>query len=124
VLDKDLVFKYFLTFSGLDEDAGCRMRPVCDAAAGAISARLSEKAEFPRDMERLCLAAAAVAYSGYLEIGSADSSMQEIKVGDISLRDSAASGSSAKGAADLRDSFLAGVAPLLKAPFVFRQVAP
>jgi hypothetical protein len=122
MLDQDRVFNLFIAFSDLPEETAGRFRPVCQAAADSLCAKLSRRVRLPRDMERLCLAAAAIAYHDFCGIGSSGLA-GEIRVGEISLRHPDWSGSPpSRMAAELRDRFLLDIADILKTPFVFGRV--
>jgi len=117
MLDKDRIFRHFRTMSGLDSPAATPFRALCDSAGLYIFGRLREGAETDRHMDRLCFAAAALAYADWLEIGGGSTGAQEIRIGDIALREGS-SGRRALDSAAKRDHFLAGIADLLAPPFV------
>ena len=116
MLDKDRIFAHFRTMSGLETDAASPYRPLCSAAGQYVLARLRPDVQLDRNMDHLCLAAAALAYGDWLELGGSRSSDQELRVGDITMRER--SGGSASRGGGLREHFLAGVAELLEPPFV------
>jgi len=119
MLDKDRVFRHFRTMCGLDSAGTGPYRALCDAAAQYILNRLRDDVQLDRNMDRLCFAAAALAYGDWLEVGGSLASAQDIRVGDITLRESGGGGrGAAAGGSALREHFLAGVADLLSPPFV------
>ena len=120
MLDKDRVFTHFLTMTGLDAAEAGAFRPLSDAAAQYLLTRLREGVAPGKNLDRLCLAAAALAYGDWLELGGSLCSAQELRVGDIALRES--SGNRAPRGASMREHFLAGVADLLAPRFVMAQV--
>lgn len=110
-MDKDRVFDHFLTMTGLARKDAVAYRPFCDAAAGFIHSRLKRDVDFGRNMDRLCIAAAAVAYGDWLELGGSLSSADEIRVGEIAVRERTG-GPSQRGGAR-RERFLEAIADLL-----------
>ena len=116
MLDKDRIFAHFRTMSGLDEDAASPYRPLCQAAGQYVLTRLRSGVQLDRNMDRLCLAAAALAYGDWLELGGSRSSDQEFRVGEVVVRER--SGGSTPRGGGLREHFLAGVAELLEPRFV------
>ena len=111
MLEKDRIFTHFLRLSGLSEDSAGALRPLCDAAGQYLAGRLRAGVSLGGNMDRLCLAAAALAYGDWLELGGGALGPQEVRVGEITLREGG-SGSSARGAG-MREHFLAGVADLI-----------
>ena len=120
MLDKDRIFMQFLTMSGLEEAKAHAYRPLCEGAGQYLIARLRGGAQIESNMERLCMTAAALAYGDWLEIGGSLSTAQEIRVGDITLRER--EGVSAPRGRALREHFLAGISDLLEPSFAFTQV--
>jgi len=111
MLDKDRVFDHFLTMTGLGRGEAAVYRPFCDAAAAFIRSRLKGGIDFGRNMDRLCIAAAAVAYSDWLELGGSLSSAEEIRVGEITVRQR--TGRSAQRGEALRERLIGDIADLL-----------
>ena len=111
MLENDRIFTHFLAMSGLEEQDAQALRPLCDAAGIQIVSRLRESISPGRHMDRLCLAAAAIALSDWLELGGGAMRAQEVRVGEITLREGGAGALSRSS--DLRERFLAGVADLL-----------
>lgn len=112
MLDQDRTFTHFKTMSGLGEEEAGGLRPFCDAAAGQVGGRLRPGVDLGRNMDRLCIAAATLAYCDWLEFGGALSTAEEIRVGDITLRER--SGASARRGGELRRRCLEGIADLLE----------
>jgi len=119
MLDKDRIFTHFKTMCGLEAAQAQPLRPLCDIAAQYLLIWLRENIRLNQNMERLCVAAAALACGDWLELGGSISQGQELRVGDISLRES--SGSSAPRGSALREHFLAGISDLLEPRFVIAQ---
>ncbi|MDR2909445.1 MAG: hypothetical protein LBU86_06160 [Oscillospiraceae bacterium] len=121
MLDKDRVYEAFLLYSDLEEEKNERLRAISDRAADNLAARLSDKAEAGAHMNRLCGAAAGIAWCDLLarEAGVAE----EIRVGDVSMRSSSSYAVTAKELDALREGFLADIADLLSPPFVLGRVA-
>lgn len=115
-LDNQLIRDSFAMFTDMpDCEINC-WRILCDNAAAQIISRLRENVDVRRNMERLCIAAAALAYSDYAAILSGKSCLPgEIRVGDISLK---SSGDEFE-AASTRDYFIAAIADLIDAPTGF-----
>ena len=111
MLDQDRVFAHFKTMSGLDGREAEPFRPFCEAAAGLIASRLRQGLNVGRHMDRLCLAAGAIAYSDWLPLGGSFSSANEIRVGEITLREQSG-GPSPQGAL-LRERLFEDIADLL-----------
>ncbi len=121
MLDKDRVFQLFILFADLEEHSALRYRPFCDAATALLS-RKAKPGIKEEDLERLYTAAAGYAYCDWLDVMGGASAAEEIKVGDITVRNSFGEGKT--GTAELRGHFQALVTDLLEPPFVFGQVAP
>lgn len=121
MLDKDRVFSHFVTMTGLGEQAAGSFRVLCEAAGRYLAGRLREGALAPENMDRLCLAAGALAYGDWLELGGNLAQTQEVRVGEITLREGGAR--AAPSASKLREHFLAGVADLLAPRFVLGQIS-
>lgn len=112
-LDLDKVMELFSLFSDLE---GCeleRWRGFCRVEADSLGERVREDVDASACMEQLCTAAAGLAYSDYLTLQTASGPGDEVRVGDISLRSSAASRQES-GAGEIREHFLRGVARLLR----------
>jgi len=116
LLDKDRIFTHFKNMCGLDEAAARPLRPLCDVAAQYLVTRLRPEIRLDANMDRLCIAAAALACGDWLELGGSLSPAQELRVGDITLRES--SGGSAPRGSALREHFLTGISDLLEPRFV------
>lgn len=110
MLDGDRVFTHFLQISGLEEGAAEDLRAVCDIAGQYLYGRLRAGVNLAANMDRLCLAAAALAFGDYLEFGGARHSGQEVRIGDVTMRES---GGASPAAGRMREHFLAGVADLI-----------
>lgn len=122
MLDKEKVFSFFSLFADLEGAAAQKCRPLCDAAAATVGARLRPDLPAPlpqEDMECLCLAAAAIAWRDWQAIGPGIG--QEVRVGEITLKQSPDRAASCE---DICRHFEARAAHLLRAPALFRQVGP
>lgn len=118
-LDKQLIRDSFAMFTDMPDSELSYWSILCDNAESMIISHLRENVDARRNMERLCIAAAALAYSDYAAILSGKSgSSGEIRVGDISLRNSG----DEFEAASTRDYFIASVSDLIDVPtgFVFQ----
>ena len=113
-LDRDMVIEMFAMFSDLGADECERWRGFCVFAAERIESRLRPDADTEKYADMLCSAAAAWAYCDYLMAGSAMASSDEIRVGDIALKNAASSGTDKNTALEMRDYFMQQVAFLLK----------
>jgi hypothetical protein len=113
-----LIEQSFRAFAGLDGEDIARYGPFLRGAAAEILRRLKPGADIAAEMERLCDAAAAVAYHGCRALGSANAG--SIRVGDITV--GGAAGESA-GARLMRDEYLARIADLLTAPADFAFIS-
>jgi hypothetical protein len=115
-----LVEQTFKLFAELESDIPARYEPLLRGAAAEIERRLKPETDIAREMERLCDAAAAVAYHGCRALGTATGG--SIRVGDISVGAGAAGGELA-GARLLRDEAMASIADLLAPPEEFAFVS-
>lgn len=116
--DKDRVFALFSLFSDLEGEAAERYRPLCDGAAAAMASRMRPGITEEADLERLCMAAAAGAYCDLLELRGS-SAAEELRVGDITLKNSSRSGSG--DSEGVRAHFEALAADLLEPACVLRR---
>ena len=121
MLENDRIFTHFLAMSGLPEEDAEAFRPMCDAAGQQVLSRLRDGVSLSANMDRLCLAAAALALDDWLRLGGGALRAQEVRVGEITLREGGA-GLAGRGA-DLREHFLSGVADLLKPNVAFTSTA-
>lgn len=118
-LNKQLIRDSFAMFTDMPDSEIGNWSILCDNAEAGIVSRLKHDVDVRRNMERLCVAAAALAYFDYTAILSGKSrSSDEIRVGDISLK---RSGDEFE-AGSTRDYFMAQIADLIDAPtgFVFK----
>ena len=122
MLENDRIFMHFLAMSGLPGEDAQTLRPMCDAAGQQIFGRLRDGVSLGGNMDRLCLAAAALALDDWLRLGGGALRAQEVRVGEITLREGGA-GATGRGA-DLREHFLSGVADLLKPNVAFTSTGP
>lgn len=114
-LDPGLVRRYFLLFSDLSGAEAWKWDPVCQNACALIGRRLKEGADAPGNRERLCAAAAGLAYGDYLMLSGASSAGGEVKVGDVTLKNGPSSGKgSGREAGEIREYFLSRVADLIE----------
>jgi len=119
MLENDRIFTHFLAMSGLTEEDAGTLRPLCDAAGQQIIGRLRDGVSLAGNMDRLCLAAAALAVDDWLRLGGGALRAQEVRVGEITLREG---GVGTSRGVDLREHFLAGVADLLTPNVVLTSV--
>jgi len=120
MLENDRIFTHFLSVSGLSVSDAERFRPLCDAAGQQLYGRLREGVSLGENMERLCLAAAAIALNDWLQLGGGALQAQEVRVGEITLREGGV-GAAGRGAC-LHEHFLVGVADLLTPSAVLTSV--
>lgn len=111
MLDQEKIVKYFALYTGLDSNGLTRWQCLCEGAAKSLAARVRVDVDIAAEMDTLCAAAAAMAYADYLALQNSVGSTEELKVGDITLRGSSASGGAAE---DVMHYFLARAAHLLE----------
>jgi hypothetical protein len=119
-LEMRLIEQAFKLFAGLENELPAQYGPLLRGAAAEIERRLKPGADTAPHMERLCDAAAAVAYHGCRALGTVTAG--SIRVGDIAIGAGGAGGDLA-GAKLLRDEHMARIADLLKAPDDFAFVS-
>lgn len=93
---------------------------LCRSAEAQIMDRLRENVDIEREMERLCMAAAACAYYDYAMLSAGRNvSDSEVRVGEISVKSTGGE----FDAASIRDHFLELAADLIHIPtgFAFRS---
>lgn len=112
-LDDNKIRNFFAVFTDMPDGELPRWNGLCDSAGKQIAGRLRENADIERNMERLCIAAAAVAYCNYTLLQSG-AGADEIRVGDISLKNSRGN-TDAIDAIGTREYFLADIADLVSA---------
>ena len=101
ILNNESIFSWFCAFSGLKAHEAQQWRLLCESSARLVQSRLREDVCIEADMERVCMAAASVAYNTWLPIASGGSfSGGQIRVGDIALMN-APSGGANTGSYDL-----------------------
>lgn len=115
-LNDQKIRDFFAVFTDLPDAELPRWRGLCDSAEKQIADRLRRDADVARNMERLCVAAAASAYCNYALLH--DGGSDEIRVGDISLKNPRGN-TDAIDAISTRDYFLADIADLIGAPAEF-----
>jgi len=91
-IDIERVRNYFTLYSSLSPSESVKWDILCRKAASFVESRLREDADPCGHMDRLAHAAALWAYGDYLSLGSGFTSSDEIKVGDITVKQSASSG--------------------------------
>lgn len=113
MLDRERVRALFGLFTDLPDDRLGLWEGLCDNAADSLMGRLRKGVSLPANRERLCTAAAAMAYADYLllDAGGAGSS-DEIRVGEITLKNSN-SGEKNSGSREIREYFLGQIGDLL-----------
>lgn len=92
-IDIEKVRADFAFFTGFDRAEAAQWDMLCKNGAVLVEKRLREGISVEEHQDRLCTAAASWAYGTYLGLAAASSAHSgEIKVGDITLKDSASSG--------------------------------
>jgi hypothetical protein len=119
-LDTQLIEQSFRLFMGLESELPAQYGPLLRGAAAEIVRRIKPGADIAPHMERLCDAAAAVAYHGCRALGTVTAG--SIRVGDISIG-AGGTGGDLAGAKLLRDEYMARIADLLTAPEDFAFVS-
>lgn len=117
-LDNQRILSLFALFTDMPDAELSEWKSLCVSAEEKLMSRLRKKVSIYKNMERLCSAAAAIAYCDYIML-SAGSSSEDIKVGDISLKSSGET----RDAISTRDYMLAEIADLIETEtgFVFRS---
>lgn len=116
-LDMCQIERTFRLFAEIDGEIPAKYRPFLRAAEAEILRRLKPCGDIAPVMERLCDAAAAVAYHGCRALEAVNAC--DIKVGDIAL---SAGAEEAKAAEKLKEAAMAGIADLLQIPEAFALV--
>ena len=111
MLDIEYIFTWFKKLTRLDEPEAKPWLPLCESAARVLLSRLRPDVDLEAEMDRLCMAAASIAYNTYLTYTGNGHSGDSIRVGDISLKSMSASTARAMARDD--DGFLAHIADLL-----------
>lgn len=114
MLDFDKVLAFFSLFSGLESSVLAQWHDYCHATVQGIQSRLRPTVDLDAEMDRLCLAAAALIYCDYCTFHTSSEMHDEVRVGDITLRNTSPHAGSQEIAA-IRARFLADIAPLLLA---------
>lgn len=117
-LDNQRILSLFALFTDMPDSELPEWESLCGSAEQKLLGRLRENVDVSKNMERLCNAAAAIAYCDYTMLSSS-SGVDDIKVGDISVK----SGGDTRDAVSTRDYMLAEISDLIEAPtgFVFRS---
>lgn len=113
-LDSQAIRNFFAVFTDLPDEELANWNGICESAGRQITNRLRKNADITRNMERLCAAAAAIAYCNYSLMKSGISA-EEVRVGEITLKSSHGD-NDALDAIGTRDYFLAEIADLIVAP--------
>jgi hypothetical protein len=113
-------FRSFMSLEGQEPEISAQYGPLLRGAAADILRRLRPGVDIAAEMERLCDAAAAVAYHGCRALGAGSAGAGSVRVGDISV---GAGGIDLAGAKALRDEHMARIADLLAAPQEFAFVS-
>lgn len=113
-LDTQKIRDFFAVFTDMPDSELPRWSGLCDSAQNWIADRLRKNADVSRNMERLCIAAASVAYCNHTLLQSGTNA-DEIRVGDVSIKNSGGN-ADALDAISTRDYFLADIADLIEAP--------
>lgn len=121
MLDNYRILSIFSLFTDLEEQQALAWQRLCENAAAALCCRIKAGVDVSAHMERLCTAAAAMAYGDYLMLNGASASGGEVRVGDISVKNGSGNGSGGD-ATEIRAYFLEQVADLLETrAFAFVQ---
>lgn len=111
LLDMARVYALFSLFSDLEGMAAEPWRGFCDTAAGLVHTRLRPGVDEAEHGELLCTVSAALAYADYLAVQAMGGRASELRVGDITVKES---GRERGGDADgIRGHFLGMAAHLL-----------
>lgn len=118
-LDKQRILSLFALFTDLPDQELSAWEYLCVCASEKISSRLRADADASKNSERLCNAAAALAYCDYAMLTANGGASKEIRVGDISVKNSA----DTHDAVSTRDYFLEQISDLIEGPagFAFRS---
>lgn len=115
MLDKRQIRNLFAMLCDLTDEELEKWAGLCESAESSITSRLRENVDVKRNMERLCIAAAACAYFDYMMLSGGAGASSEVKVGDISVKNSGES----PDARSIRDNFIAEIADLINVPTGF-----
>lgn len=118
-LDIQRIRRLFAMLADLDDAELENWESLCLSAETRIISMLREDVNVSWEMERLCMAASALAYCDHAMLSGRTVSDNEIRVGDISVKNTGGE----FDAATVRDHFLNSVADLIYLPtgFVFRS---
>lgn len=111
MLELKRVISLFSLFCDLEGAALEPWEGICGAAAAYVEARLRPEVDPAAHMDTLCAAAAGVACADYLTVQAAGGRSEEIRVGDITLKDRQTAGNADAGG--IRAYFLGRAAHLL-----------
>jgi len=115
-IDIELVKRYFLLFSDLPDSDAERWGIVCRNAAVFVKRSLNGDADIQENQERLCVAAAGCAYADYLLLDGSRGLSDEVRIGDIALKNKSPSGHvpGKAEAWELKDYFMGQISDLVK----------
>ena len=86
MLEHYRVLTTFALFAGMKEHEAMPWRSLCENAAAHLLHRLRNDVTPAQHMERLCTAAAGIAYADYLAVSRVGAGADEMRVGDVTLR--------------------------------------
>ncbi len=119
-LDKQRISALFAMFTDIPDLDLPKWSNLVDLAETQLLALLKPNVDISRNMERLCIAAAACAYCNYtLLTARGGASSEEIRVGDIAIKSSG----DELDATSTRDFFMSEIADLISNPTGFAFVA-
>ena len=110
MLDIEYIFTWFTKLSRLTPPQARFWLPLCESAARILLTRLREDVDLTAEMDRLCMAAASIAYNTYLTYAGKGFLGDSMRVGDITLSGPQAT---ARAMSQDKDGFLAHIADLL-----------
>lgn len=120
MIDEATTFKMFELFSDMPSAESQKWKWLCKNSASQLSAQLKKNIDLASNMERLCCTAAAMAYADYELLGkTSSSSAEEIKIGDISIKNSNGEHDTQNASQNIRDYFLKQIEDLLATKEIF-----
>lgn len=89
-MDRENIYEIFCRFTGLDSETASDFYFMCDTACDYVLSRIKPGADISEAGGRLDLAAAALAYYRYVLWSLTDDPADQIRVGEISVRNNSA----------------------------------
>lgn len=84
----EIIFDIFCRLAELEKDNSVRLRFLCEGSMRYVLHRITDKSKLECDSGRAEYAAAALAYYRFVLLSLTDGNGSEIKVGDISVKQS------------------------------------